>query len=319
MTALYEALMLSCKKSAETFIMNNITSDPSEALLTNKYINTLIERFCNFLVISESESSSFYPSDLFVLTHRHQQVNMNALPSDYGLPICHNKYILKIFDSQLLFWDILNKKYLNFSLGKVVHFSTQIYEIESEDDECNLDESYRKIKVKQYVESLIQLRKAEHEYTKKQTKYPDDKEKEYNEHCAHLHCIKAEPDEKVKMLFAELFEKGYYALNMKLLRTFMPHIKKNNILPESTRPTIVRVMPGWYILREKITTETLKRIKHFLYTLYPPDFMKKKMKSFVAQRIHPIKDAQLQNLRLKDYIEKVLTSVIEENKKDICE
>jgi hypothetical protein len=193
-------------------------------------ITYLQERFIQISKLLD-EDMQFYPESMMFKSYRYQQISANALPREYGLDI-KGKFILKDIDN-LRFWDIVNERYVeSISFGTITEINDKVEMIESEDEECDTHNS--EIKVRQHIDTLVNLRKAEHAHFKQNTECPPDYKLKFQETASHLQCMKATPDERVYRMMKTLFDHNILVVNMQILRKYIPWIRKQHILPDQT-------------------------------------------------------------------------------------
>ena len=294
-----KALAYSCSVSAKKRFTTSIEYYEN--------ITYLQERFIKLSKVID-EKLTFYPDNMIFKSYRFQQIPANASPEDYGFNI-KGKFILKDIHN-LRFWDIMNDKYVEgISFGTITEINDNVEFVESEDEECENRDNVE-IKVRQHIDCLVDLRKAEHLHAKNKTECPSEYKLKFEETSSNLHCMKATPDERVYRMMETLFQHNILVVNIHIMRKYLPWIKKQHLLPEHTIPTITRIMPGWYILTSKINEDSYNKILYYVYTLYPKHFTRRLLRTFTANRVHPYLDPELQNLRVKIYIEKVLQNVI---------
>ena len=294
-----KAIAYSCSISAKKRFTTSIEYYKNIAYLQERFIQ--VSKFID-------EKLNFYPENMVFKSYRFQQISANASPEDYGLKK-NGKFILKDVDN-LRFWDIINEKYLEgISFGTITEINDNVELVESDDEECESRDNVE-IKVRQHIDSLVDLRKAEHVHAKNKTECPTEYKLKFEETSSNLHCMKATPDDRVYRMMETLYQHNILIVNMHIMRKYLPWIKKQHLLPEHTIPTITKIMPGWYILTSKINQSSYNKILYYVYTLYPKEFTKKLLKTFTTDRVHPFLNPELQNLRIKIYIEKVLQNIL---------
>ena len=260
----------------------------------------------------------FYPDGLVALTYRYQQVSMNAHPADFGASCPRTaRFVLEYRDRDLRFAPLDGACTTRLSFGSVRRLQRRVVD-EPEADTCTQqDRSYVHAKTRQCASRLVQLRQLEQELSKKPSAAGSrallDSRRAYAEAQAQLVCSRADPDPRVRNAMRRLFALGTLAVNMQLLREHLgPWVSEVHVWPESPRPTVLRVMPGWYCLRECVAGNraALRRLKLYLLTLYPREHTMAKLRTFVPERVGPSADPRLQNLRLADYIDATLASAL---------
>lgn len=253
----------------------------------------------------------FYPEGLVAVTYRFQQVDMrNAHPAHYGVAGCasESKFVLAYESADLAFVhthgpDCSDR--IGFGTLRYVQWG-----VSDEVDETDDRRDPGHIAV-EYADCLVRLRQAESDLQKGRVDpdFVSTCRRSHDESQQRLACHGARSDARVREAMARFFQLGILAVNLRLLREALgPWVRASHMQPESARPTAVRVLPGWWVLRERtLEPETRKRIKLYVLTLLPMNHMAKRLKTFVPEPHRPGADPRLQNVRLRDYIDIALS------------